>query len=84
MVRSCAGPVDAPFVKYCEDKVAEDGLEEDHARDEVTPDVYWVLEVEGVDEGPDKRVRHLASTLLIEIDFQDISGGKNSRVTIQE
>ena len=32
-------PVNAPLVDDSEDKVTEDGLEEDHTRNEVTPDV---------------------------------------------
>lgn len=42
-------PVDGPFIEYREDKIAEDGLKKDHARDEVAPDVDGGLEVPGVD-----------------------------------
>jgi len=45
-------PINAPFVDDTEDEVAEDGLEEDHARHEVAPDVDLGLEESGVDERP--------------------------------
>ena len=44
-------PVDAPFVDDGEDEVAEDGLEEDHAGDEVAQDVDGCLKVAGVNVG---------------------------------
>ena len=52
-------PVDGPFVDDGEDEVAEDALEEEHARDEVAPDVDGRFEVAGVDEGEAERVGHL-------------------------
>jgi hypothetical protein len=52
-------PVDAPFVDDAEDEVAEDGLEEDHARHEVAPDVDLGFEEARVDERPHQTVGHV-------------------------
>lgn len=55
-------PVNAPFVDDSEDQVTEDGLEEDHAGNEVTPDVDRRLEVAGVDVGEAQVVCHVSPT----------------------
>jgi len=55
-------PVDRPFVDDTEDEVTEDGLEEDHTRKEVTPDIDRSLEVPGVDVGETERVCHVSPT----------------------
>jgi hypothetical protein len=52
-------PVDAPFPDDGQDEVAEDALEEDHAGNEVAPDVDWRLEVARVDVGKAEGVGHL-------------------------
>ena len=56
---AACGPVDGPFVDYGEDEVAEDGLEEEHAWDEVAEDVDGAAEVAGVDVGEAEGVGHL-------------------------
>jgi hypothetical protein len=55
-------PVDAPLVHNRESKVTKDGLEEDHTRDEVAPDIDLGLEVASVDECPHEREGHVAPT----------------------
>jgi hypothetical protein len=55
-------PVDRPLVDDAEDKVTEDGLEEDHTRNEVAPDVNRSLEVPCVDVGETERVSHVGPT----------------------
>ena len=59
---SNAVPVDAPFVNDTEDQVAEDGLEEDHARNEVAPDVNRRTEVTSVDVAEAQVVGHVSPT----------------------
>lgn len=56
------GPVNRPFVDDTDDQVAEDGLEEDHSRNEVTPDVDRLLEVTSVEPRKAQRVRHVNPT----------------------
>lgn len=55
-------PVDRPLVNDTEDKVTKDGLEEDHARDEVAPDIDRSLEVLGVDIGKTEGIGHVSPT----------------------
>ncbi len=43
-------PIDAPFKDDREDKITENGLEEDHTGDEVSPDVDGRFEVSSVDQ----------------------------------
>ena len=52
-------PVDGPLVDDANGEVAEDGLEKDHAGEEVAPDVDGGFEVAGVDEGEAEGVGHL-------------------------
>jgi hypothetical protein len=54
-----AQPINRPFVNNANNKVAKDGLEEDHARDEVTPDVNGLLEVASIDVREAERVGHV-------------------------
>lgn len=62
-------PVDRPLIDDGEDEVAEDGLEKDHAGEEVAKDVDWCAEVAGVDIGEAEGVGHLimatVSTILV-------------------
>ena len=55
-------PVNAPLVDDRERQVAEDGLEEDHARHKVAPNVDRSLEVACVDKRPHQRKGHVAPT----------------------
>ena len=57
-----AEPIDRPLIDNAENEVTEDGLEEDHARDEVTPDIDRLLEVTGVDVREAQRVGHVGPT----------------------
>ena len=43
-------PVYAPLIDDGEDKIAEDGLEEDHARHEIAPNVDWRFKMARIDE----------------------------------
>lgn len=53
-------PVHAPLVDDANHQVPKNGLEEDHARYEVAPDINGFLEVPGVDVRKAERVRHVS------------------------
>ena len=57
-----AEPVDRPLIDDAEDEITEDGLEEDHTRDKVTPYIDRLLEVAGVDVREAQRVGHVGPT----------------------
>lgn len=52
-------PINAPFPDDGQNEIAEDALEENHAGNEVAPDVDGRAEVAGVDVGEAERVGHL-------------------------
>ena len=59
-------PIHAPLIDNGENQVPEDGLEEEHARNEVAEDVDGAAEVAGVDVGEAEGVGHLRRFISID------------------
>jgi hypothetical protein len=64
-VLSAILPVHGPLVEDSDDEVAEDGLEEQHAGKEVTPDVDLGFEVPSVHVLEAKSIGHLIPFVLV-------------------
>jgi len=58
-VLSDSNPIDGPLVDDGEDEIAKNGLEKDHARNEVGKDVDWSLEMTSINVRKAKRIGHL-------------------------